>query len=611
MKANTRYLSVVVFLFIFHFLFSNYAVAQVAINNLATNPDPSAILDLNSGNTGVNKGFLPPQLALTAINVAAPVTSPATGLIIYNSATAGTFPYNVIPGYYYWDGTKWLILNFSSTASGNSWLITGNRGTNANNNFIGTIDNNDLVFRTDSTERARFVGASKGITQFYIRGGNAQTDQYPLLELQSWGGTDLMDINADVQTDIFMGYEAGYKNAASENIFIGYQSGYNNIGVSNTAVGILALNTNKGNYNTVMGYQALKQNTTSYNNTVMGALAMWVDSSGYNNTAIGASSLNSNRSGNYNTATGAQSLLGNTTGANNTAVGFAALESNNANNNTAMGADAMLENSTGTQNTANGAVALYGNQSGSNNTASGYFAMYYSYGSENTAMGAYALQDNTYGHGNTAVGFLAQFGYGNDSNTTVIGYNASTPINNSVVLGNTDVTSIGGYASWSNLSDGRFKKDIQQNVPGLSFIMKLRPVTYHYDMQKLESFIGTPDSLRLKGAEGLKEKIQYSGFIAQDVEKAANEIGYDFSGVKKPENEKDHYSLAYGEFTVPLVKAVQEQQDTIQTLKKQIGILENENEKQSTQIKAIQTDLEQLKKLVNSGSTGVKISPAN
>ena len=50
----------------------------------------------------------------------------------------------------------------------------------------------------------------------------------------------------------------------------------------------------------------------------------------------------------------------------------------------------------------------------------------------------------------------------------------------------------------------------------------------------------------------------YTGFIAQDVEKAAKELNYDFSGVDAAKNSKDLYGLRYSEFVVPLVKAVQE-----------------------------------------------------
>ena len=70
------------------------------------NPDASAKLDVKA----TDKGFLPPRVDLTATNNASPVTSPATGLIVYNKATAGSFPNNVKPGYYYWDGSKWVRL---------------------------------------------------------------------------------------------------------------------------------------------------------------------------------------------------------------------------------------------------------------------------------------------------------------------------------------------------------------------------------------------------------------------------------------------------------------------------------------------------------------------
>ena len=91
---------------------------NIAINTTGVAGDASAILDLNTGNTGT-KGFLPQQVALTATNAAGPVTSPATGLLVYNTATAGTTPNNVIPGYYYWNGSAWvnMITTSKVTAS--------------------------------------------------------------------------------------------------------------------------------------------------------------------------------------------------------------------------------------------------------------------------------------------------------------------------------------------------------------------------------------------------------------------------------------------------------------------------------------------------------------
>jgi len=100
--------------------------AQVAINNSAANPDASAILDLQTGNTGVLKGFLPQAVALTATNVAT-IASPKTGLIVYNTATAGSAPNNVIPGYYYWNGAAWALL-LAPTVGNPGQVLTSNGG---------------------------------------------------------------------------------------------------------------------------------------------------------------------------------------------------------------------------------------------------------------------------------------------------------------------------------------------------------------------------------------------------------------------------------------------------------------------------------------------------
>ncbi|MGB3080427.1 MAG: tail fiber domain-containing protein, partial [Saprospiraceae bacterium] len=145
-------------------------------------------------------------------------------------------------------------------------------------------------------------------------------------------------------------------------------------------------------------------------------------------------------------------------------------------------------------------------------------------------------------------------------------------------IGNTMMTVIEGQVAWSFPSDARFKYNVKNDVPGLDFIQRLRPVTYQFDLAAFNSFI-MPDgwqermdekNLSKWHAEELthSEVIQ-SGFIAQEVEAAAHEIGYDFDGVVKPQNEKDNYGLRYAEFVVPLVKAVQELSSQNNELKKQ------------------------------------------
>ena len=75
--------------------------AQTGIGT--TSPHASAKLEVAAN----NKGFLPPRVALSGANDLSTITTPATGLVVFNTATAGTTPNNVLPGYYYYDGTKW------------------------------------------------------------------------------------------------------------------------------------------------------------------------------------------------------------------------------------------------------------------------------------------------------------------------------------------------------------------------------------------------------------------------------------------------------------------------------------------------------------------------
>lgn len=70
-------------------------------------PDPQAVIDANDS----NKGILVPRLALAATNSISPFAStPTTSMLVYNTATAGVAPNNVIPGFYYWYGSSWTKL---------------------------------------------------------------------------------------------------------------------------------------------------------------------------------------------------------------------------------------------------------------------------------------------------------------------------------------------------------------------------------------------------------------------------------------------------------------------------------------------------------------------
>ena len=105
-------------------------------------------------------------------------------------------------------------------------------------------------------------------------------------------------------------------------------------------------------------------------------------------------------------------------------------------------------------------------------------------------------------------------------------------------------------------------------MAGLEFIMKLRPVTYHLDMDAIAERLSTDPEARLLEAEAMKMEVLQTGFIAQEVEQLTKKLGYEFSGVDAPKNEGDFYGLRYAEFVVPIVKAIQEQQETINSQKR-------------------------------------------
>jgi hypothetical protein len=182
----------------------------------------------------------------------------------------------------------------------------------------------------------------------------------------------------------------------------------------------------------------------------------------------------------------------NSQGNENTASGYFALNNNSTgNSNTADGVRALNNNTIGNENTAMGKNALYFNDNGNVNTAVGYSAlMNNTVGFQNTVIGANSLMVNTIGAYNTAVGYNTGPNANNRYNVTCLGIDATGTGSDMVRIGNVFVGSIGGYQGWTNISDGRFKENVQENVPGLSFINQLRPVTYKLDRYKINEANG-------------------------------------------------------------------------------------------------------------------------
>jgi trimeric autotransporter adhesin len=265
-----------------------------------------------------------------------------------------------------------------------------------------------------------------------------------------------------------------------------------------------------------------------------------------------------------------------------------------------------------TYNTAVGFEALRGSFTTVNNT-----------GQYNTAIGDQCTSSKLirypeYQHGanssqnitgsyNTSVGYNTGPNAMDLANVTCIGIDATGTATNQVRIGNTFVQSIGGYKDWTNISDDRFKVEVREDVPGLEFIKMLRPVSYRIDREKINDAIGVterrekiraenPDVEFLTG-EPLSEIT--TGFIAQEVEAAARQLGYEFSGVDAPRNENDLYGLRYATFVVPIIKAIQEQQHQIENLspagfETELGALREENERMRTELDEMMAILSSL-----------------
>jgi hypothetical protein len=501
------------------------------------------------------------------------------------------------------NGVNYVGLKAPDKVNGNI-ILTLPESPGVNGQMLSTDGNGKLLWKTVQSGANTSLSnlASTKINQSLL----PETDgDYDL------GSSSVAWDHLYISGNIYAGQARMVSVVGNHNTFLGISAGADNIGSDNTFIGEKAgNNTTSGNFNDAYGSFALFSNTTGSNNVAVGANAMYSGTTGFSNASLGYASLYSATSGNNNTAVGNQSMFSTTTGyanvaagasalyynltgINNVAIGYQALFFNLAESNTAAGSKALLNNTTGEKNSALGTQALQGNatgidnvalgyqalysSNGSHNTATGYQSLYSNSGNQNTATGCLALYSNTSGDYNTAEGYSAGsfndnssycsfFGYDADqsgsadlSNATAIGWTARITADDQVRIGNSVVTSIGGFTNWSNISDGRFKKDVSEQVPGLAFINLLRPVTYHLDVQGLRTFLNeNAEDQIAANALARKEAVSYSGFIAQEVEAAAAAVGYDFSGVDGPKSGNDLYGLRYAEFVVPLTKAVQE-----------------------------------------------------
>lgn len=317
-------------------------------------------------------------------------------------------------------------------------------------------------------------------------------------------------------------------------------------------------------------------------NTAFGYLALAANSSGTRNTAIGYQALVNNSSGNRNTAIGMFALISNTTGVCNTAIGYAAGLSFNSSNLTAVGYQAAL-NTTGAANTVVGFRAGCNLTTGAVNTLIGAFAgCNMQGGSCNTAIGAFALKSATSAQ-NTAIGFKAGCAVTTGGCHTFLGYGAglnittatctiavgerSQPsnINGHTLFGNASTVFQAVGTNWTVVSDNRDKTNIENldEKLGLEFVRNLDTVSFNWDNR--ESYVrkcgfqyGTKDGT-------LSSPKKAYGFIAQQVKQLIESLDTQFDALRYNQ-EQDSYRISYTDMIAPLVKAVQQTAQRLETL---------------------------------------------
>ena len=418
------------------------------------------------------------------------------------------------------------VLHGDGTFGGGVWLISGNTGTNPNNNFLGTIDNQPLRFRLNNT----WAGQWDIVNANYSIGNNALINtigkenvaigQYALAANTS--GTNNTAVGSNALSNSAFGNDNSAFGHSAMNIAgsggannaFGSYSLYNNHGSYNNAFGNDALENNTGNSNIAIGNAAMYLNKTGSSNIAIGPFALASNNSSNNLVAVGDSALYNNN-GDYNTAVGSKALYANTTGSLNSGFGLRALYSNKTGfNNNAFGTYGLYQNTSGHNNNAIGYLALYRNTDGHNNIAVGTQALTNNIiGWANVAVGTFALGNNI-ATGNVAVGYLSannnSSGFdltiiGNQAdvfvdginNSTAIGHNAIVGRSNQIVLGDQYIAELfcmGAYHATSaaapnlvvntngqimrSTSSARYKRDICDLEINTSKIYGLQPVSY-------------------------------------------------------------------------------------------------------------------------------------
>ena len=371
----------------------------------------------------------------------------------------------------------------------------------------------------------------------------------------------------------------------AQNVAVGYQTSYHNvIGRGNTTVGFKAGAGASGNSHSnlvAIGAKAGQDITTGDRNTFVGASAGENVNSGSYNTLVGGLAGDSLTTADYTTVIGGNALVTEDVGNTTTAVGYAAGYSQNTATasttfNTLLGFQTGFYNVTGTGNTYVGHAVGQGASGQSNNS--------------NTGMGREALFQITTGSTNTALGYSAGISLTSGDNNLLLGADAGrsgspggnlTTHSNNVVLGDENISAFYAQVALTVSSDERDKTDFVDLDLGLDFVKALEPVTYYWDKRSKYGDKDADDydldNLTPDGTH--KEDWMDVGFKAQAVQTLQNASGYTSAANKNllvgSSDDGKQLGLKYEKFIPILVKAIQDQDEIIQSLTARIAALES------------------------------------
>jgi len=276
--------------------------------------------------------------------------------------------------------------------------------------------------------------------------------------------------------------------------------------------------------------------------------------------------VNANNTGTYFTNIGYAAGRYNSSMNFNVHLGYAAgNRGTNAIKNVAIGAYAMYADSgsymTGDNSTSVGHESMYNISSGYNNSGLGYQSFYnLTTGYNNTAIGNFAGDALLTGYNNTYLGNSTDASSTSAINQTMIGYDATGQADNSVTLGNSDVTAIymaedsgatiyAGNATFGG--DVTISSDIR---------LKSNIVSLGSTLSKLLLIDGKSYTMNSDG----KDKI---GVLAQEVQEVFPElVGEDTEGM---------LTVNYQGLVPVLINALKEQESKINDQQNQIDELKN------------------------------------